>query len=164
MADEVTRYLESYQTLEREAERLRQRLEDNRDKLRRITAIYGDRPRGGGEDRNDKLARLADMETALAEAYLDASLRATEIEQLIEATDPGPENVYRLVLTLRFLDGRDWDAVQYELHAAGIDCERRTLYNWYGRALNAVREAYDKRNTEREGQNCPDYTPEENDK
>lgn len=154
MADACTRYLASYQMLENEAGRIRLRLEDTKDRIMRVTALYGDQPRGGGgSDRNDRLALLADMESDLITAYLDAFKKAHEIEEFIQRVDPGPNNIYRLILSMRFLDGHSWDVIREQLKRYGCPCETRTMYNWYGKALNAARIVY--------AETHPDARPEE---
>lgn len=118
--------LARYQSLARSIVELRETLTGTTQALR-PDPVSG----GGGQDRMaGVVARIADMEAELSDALadLDAQLRQT-----VAAIEAVPDETQRAVLTLRYIEGMDWNGIQGRLNY-----EKTQIFVIHGRALVAV--------------------------
>jgi len=78
------------------------------------------------------VAEIADMESTIADALAEVN---QALKDVLAAIDAVPDETQRAVLTLRYVEGMDWLAIQ-----GRMNYERTQAYVIHGRALVAVNE------------------------
>ena len=81
----------------------------------RVTAMYGIQPRGGGTNRDRisaVVARVEDLKAALGVRLIEIEVERKFIECALDALDAR----HRIVLYLRYIEGKSWQQVEDLLH------------------------------------------------
>ena len=127
------RFLRGYRALLLRRESLLREIERLRESLTGITAPLKDDPvqSSGATDRMaDTIARIVDAEEALAPALDEINCR---IREILAAIDSVPDEMGKIVLTMRYIEGLDWISV-----AQKVGYEERQTFVIHGRALMEV--------------------------
>ena len=114
------------QTLFREIERLRESLTGTTVQLKSDVVSTS----GAGDRMGDTVARIVDAEEALRPALAEIARQIADIMAAIESV---PDEMQKTVLTLRYIEGRDWISISER-----IGYEERYTFTIHGRALVAV--------------------------
>ena len=90
------------------------RVDALRDNLERITAQYGDEPkgRGAGDKMSGMVAQIVDLLNNLCENLIEIEKKRYEAEQAIKALPAQQETV----MYLRYIDGLSWGEIAEETH------------------------------------------------
>ena len=105
------------------------------DAQQRVTALYGAQPRGGGT-KGDRIAavvaRVEDLKATLGLRLIEIEVERQLIENALDTLDAR----HRIVLYLRYIEGKSWhqveDLLHYDerhimrLHREGLETLRRT--------------------------------------
>ena len=137
--DECRLWLESYRELRTEEERLWQRHQRLLSQATRITAQLKDVPVGGGGDKEQLLAALADEDGEAMAMHARAQQRRREIEEFID-TIPTPNS--RIILRYRYVELMPWEKLMMALQKSGIWYERSHIFRLHGIALKEARSAW----------------------
>ena len=140
--DECRLWLESYRELRTEEDRLWQRHQRLLTQATRITSQLKDVPVGGGGDKEQLLAALADEDGEAMAMHARAQERRREIEAFID-TLPTPNS--RIILRYRYVELMQWDKLMMALRKSGIWYERSQIFRLHGVALKEARAAWRKR-------------------
>lgn len=114
------------QALFREIERLRESLTGTTVQLKPDVVSTS----GMGDRMGDTVARIVDAEEALRPALAEIARQIADIMSAIESV---PDEMQKTVLTLRYIEGRDWISISER-----IGYEERYTFTIHGRALVAV--------------------------
>lgn len=114
------------QALFREIERLRESLTGTTVQLKPDVVSTS----GAGDRMGDTVARIVDAEEALRPALAEIARQIADIMSAIESV---PDEMQKTVLTLRYIEGRDWISISER-----IGYEERYTFTIHGRALVAV--------------------------
>lgn len=114
------------QALFREIERLRESLTGTTVQLKADVVSTS----GAGDRMGDTVARIVDAEEALRPALAEIAKQIADIMSAIESV---PDEMQKTVLTLRYIEGRDWISISER-----IGYEERYTFTIHGRALVAV--------------------------
>ena len=114
------------QSLLREIERLRESLTGTTVQLKPDVVSTS----GAGDRMGDTVARIVDAEEALRPALAEIARQIADIMSAIESV---PDEMQKTVLTLRYIEGRDWISISER-----IGYEERYTFTIHGRALVAV--------------------------
>lgn len=142
MTDPVKAYLNSVVECRMEIRRCRRKLEMLEARAMSITSQLTGMPRGGSADRDAVLAALADASAEYYARLRSAELRELEVGQLIDSI---PDQTYRIILRLRYLERKRWPDILSLLHKEGICEDRSWMFRLHGKALNAARIKYKER-------------------
>ena len=90
------------------------RVDALRDELERITAKYGDEPRGqsGGDKMSGMVAQIVDLLNSLSGRLILIEKKRYEAEQAIQLL-PAQQGT---VLYLRYIEGMSWEKIAKETH------------------------------------------------
>lgn len=129
-------YLKRYRAMMARRESLRRSIEEAYDRAtsctQKLRAVHVD----GGNAAYDRMAE--DIVTA---ADSTERLRAVmiqidrELQEILAAIDSVPDEMQKTILTLRYIEGLDWESVQQQLHV-----ERSWGSKLHGRALWHVKQ------------------------
>lgn len=119
--------------------RYRRKLQRLEAQATRVTSTISDMPKGGSADSGATLAALCDARIEYERKLLAAENIQLKAEALVEQL---PMYEDRMVLKLRYFEGRKWEgknSVLSCLQDAGVHVTARQMYRIHGRALNAAR-------------------------
>jgi len=122
-----------------EIKRIKRKLDLLEARALNVTSQLTGMPRGGNSDRDAVLASLADATGEYYRRLAEAEQHELEVLQFIDSI---PEQMYRVILKLRYIDRKRWSNVLSALSREGYDLEQRRLFYLHGKALNAAREKY----------------------
>lgn len=133
--NEALDMLRSVKTTRAEALRLRRRVKELESRCSKMTASYGGTV-GGGGDREELLAILADESSRLKSAYYKEDAAVRRAERILDRI---PDAVCREVLRLRYLDVLPWTKVQFHLARSGMCYSLRHLHRLHDTGVDLVR-------------------------
>lgn len=130
--EETKTWLKSYQYLLKEAERIEEELEYWRSKAEKMTREMSGQPSGsgGGDQVSSSVEKIMELEEELEDKHKDLLERKEAIETAIDAL---PNETYRLLLKLKYINGNKWETIAVKMNYN----YRWTLY-LHGRALQAL--------------------------
>lgn len=140
--DECRAWLESYRELRTEANRLWQRHLRLAAQATRTTTQLSLVPGGGGSDREQLLASMADADAEAVAKHMEAADRMREIEGFIDSL---PSQNSRIILRYKYVEMLHWPELKRALEKSGIYYDERHIYRLHGLALNEAREAWNRR-------------------
>lgn len=125
-------WLRRYRIREAEAERLREEIARIRAQAEGVAVQLSGLPRGGGgKDRLQRAVELLDRRCAELAARIEAGQEARR--QTEAAIDALPDERQRLLLRLRYIDGRTWEQI-----AVRMALDYRWVLRLHGRALEQL--------------------------
>lgn len=133
--NEALDMLRSVKTTRAEALRLRRRVKELESRCSKMTASYGGTV-GGGGDREELLAILADESSRLKSAYYKEDAAVRRAERILDRI---PDAVCREVLRLRYLDVLPWTKVQFHMARSGMCYSLRHLHRLHDTGVDMVR-------------------------
>lgn len=133
--NEALDMLRSVKTTRAEALRLRRRVKELESRCSKMTASYGGTV-GGGGDREELLAILADESSRLKSAYYKEDAAVRRAERILDRI---PDAVCREVLRLRYLDVLPWTKVQFHMARSGMCYSLRHLHRLHDTGVDLVR-------------------------
>jgi len=137
--DECRLWLESYRELKTEEYRHWQRQQRLMAQALRVTTQLRDVPVGGGGDKEQLLAALADEGNEALELHYKAQDRRREIEEFIDTL---PSQNSRIILRYRYVELMPWEKLMMALQKSGIWYERSHIFRLHGIALKEARSAW----------------------
>ena len=93
-------------------------------------------PHSGGSTLDARVARYLEMKELFETQRAKAEAQALEVERAIQSLEAPAE---RVVMRLRYLEGRSWSSVCSKLQAEGYS--ERQVYYIHGAALRKLKEA-----------------------
>ena len=99
--------------------------------IKKITPSYSGMPGGGGEQ--DKMAELMAMKMDVMHDSLAVVMRALEAQKRAETLIYHLQGKYLEVLSRRYLDGNEWNAV-----AAKMNYSKQQLHNIHNQAVEKI--------------------------
>lgn len=125
-------WLMRYRTAEAETERLWEEIARTRAQAEGVTAQLSGLPRGGsGKDRLQRAVELLEDACGKLVGRIEEAQRIkAEIEAAIDRL---PDERQRLLLRLRYIDGRMWEQI-----AVGMALDYRWVLRLHGRALEQL--------------------------
>ena len=142
MKDDCRLWLESYRELRVEADRLWRRHIRLANQATRTTTQLSPVPGGGGGDRGQILAMLADSDREAVAKHAEALECMKDIEDFIERL---PTRESRIILRLRYVELLRWPQVKRALERSHVFYEERQIYRLHGIALREARELWNER-------------------
>lgn len=142
--DPCRQFLESYRELMSEVDRLWRKHLRLENQATQITARLSPVPGGGGSNREELLALLADSDGDVLRRMTEAEQRAKEIEELIDRI---PTPAYRVVLRLRYLECLPWNDIERRMEKSKYAYVARQIYRIHGKALMEARGVWEEMNT-----------------
>lgn len=125
-------WLRRYRTREAEIERLREEIARTRAQAEGAAAQLSGLPRGGsGEDRLQRAVELLERRCTELAGQIEAGQEARR--QTEAAIDALPDGRQRLLLRLRYIDGRTWEQI-----AVRMALDYRWVLRLHGRALEQL--------------------------
>ena len=129
------KYLKRYAILDREIDRLLAEAERLRARLGKLTPTLTDMPGGGGSIYKssdlDLIDKIVDIEREVNQHIDDAILLKEHIQTLINAVE---DNVERLLLNYRYIDGNSFEWIASTLHYSW-----RHTHRLHSKALNNIK-------------------------
>lgn len=144
--DPVREFLDSVRTARVEYNRLSEKIRGLEAQCMSVTATLSATPGGGGGGDAEKMwAALADESARLYPLLKAAMEQERRVENFIDRI---PNDSYRLMLKLRYLDCLSWERVQELLSRSGVFYSDRHIYRLHGEALEAARRLWAQDNKE----------------
>lgn len=137
--DEFMEFLRSVSHARLEQQRLERRVAELDARCTKITPTWGD-TEGGGGDAQRQWANLADERRRLVEQQETAAELERQVQAFLNRVTP---TVYRDILTLRYIDLRNWVQIEQMLYRSGNAYSDRHIYRLHGQALDAARALWD---------------------
>ena len=140
--DELRHFLESARDANLKCADIRERVRGLESAAMRVTAKLDGLPGGGGADREQLLATLADAHGRLLMDMADEEQRKTEISDFIDRTPTSAAG--RAILRRRYLHYESWKSVRKWLASHQISYSAQSVYRIHGDALRAARILWNK--------------------
>lgn len=140
MTDAFMEFLLSVGHARFEQNRLAVRVAELDARCTKITPAWGD-TEGGGGDAQRQWAILADEHHRLVEQLEAAVEQERRVQAFLDRVRP---TVYRDILTLRYVDLRNWVQIEQMLYRSGNAYSDRHIYRLHGQALDAARALWDR--------------------
>ena len=143
--DPVREFLESAKEAKLEIARHRERVEELESRCTRMTANMSATPGGGNSDTQQLWATLAEER----DKELAAEKRELEKYHAVESfINRVPDERFRAILRLRYLNVLGWIRVQMKLYESGIFYSESHIKKLHGMALESARELWRKEHGE----------------
>lgn len=128
-------YLNEYKTANNRINDLLREKEKLMTMLTRTTAAINGMPRGNGEP--DKMTKGIDKLVKL-EKLIDEEIDklADKRKEITSSIDAMPNDTYRRVLRLRYIEGLKWDSIADIMH---YDIDGKKIFSVHGKALLALK-------------------------
>lgn len=133
-------YLRSVRHARLEQERLAVRVAELEAQCTRLTAQLRATPGGGSSDAQMQWAVLADERRRLTEQMRRAQEQERTVQAFIDRVRP---ELYRDILTLRYIDLRSWPETAALMSRAGGPQSERHIQRLHGAALQAAQRLWD---------------------
>lgn len=144
--DEVRLFLEGAKDVHLKIADLRERVRGLESAAQRVTANLSGMPKGGGADREQLLAALADAHGRLLLDIADEEQRKIEIADFIDRVPVSAAG--RAILRRRYLHYESWKAVRKWLGAHQMAYSAQSVYRLHGEAISAARKLWDAEHNE----------------
>lgn len=144
--DEVRLFLEGAKDIYLKCADLRERVRGLESAAQRVTANLNGMPRGGGADREQLLAALADARGRLLLDIAEEEERKIEIGDFIDRVPTSAAG--RAVLRRRYLHYESWKTVRKWLCAHQMNYSDQGVYYLHREALTAARKLWDREHAE----------------
>lgn len=122
-----------------EQSRLAVRVAELDTRCTKITPAWGD-TEGGSGDAQRQWAILADERRRLVEQLESAVEQEHRVQAFLDRVRP---TVYRDILTLRYVDLRNWVQIEHQMHRIGHAYSDRHIYRLHEQALKAARKLWE---------------------
>lgn len=132
-------WLESYRELRFEVQRLRGRHAMLIEQATNVVAKLSLSPRGGGGDKEQVLAALADASEEADRRLAEAEAQERELEQFIDGIDSSSS---RIILRARYLSVQNWHTVRRTLAKAGLKYTEDHIYRLHRQAMKEAEEKW----------------------
>lgn len=106
----------------------------------KTTAQMNATPGSGGADQQQQWAALVDEHEKLRQRMNDALKQMEAVQQFVDRVQP---NLYRNILSLRYVHQYSWPVVAAMLSNAGAPYSMRHIQRLHGAALQAARKLWD---------------------
>ena len=140
--DELRLFLEGARDAHLKCADLRERARALESAANRVTANLSGMPKGGGADRDQLLAALADAHGRLLLDMADEEQRKIAIADFIDRVPTSAAG--RAILRRRYLHYESWKSVRKWLAAHQMCYSAQSVYRIHGEALRAARLLWDK--------------------